>query len=331
MPPIMDPTPVWYGSAHPLARLLAPLGDLYCLVARLRRLAYLKGLARAQRLPVPVLVVGNLTVGGTGKTPLVAALAIWMRAQGWRPAIISRGYGGRSTQWPREVTPDADPRLVGDETVLLARRAGCPVFAGPDRVAAGRLACSSSDADLLIADDGLQHYRLARDLEIAVIDGVRGLGNGRCLPAGPLREPPVRLEQVDFVVVNGGDATTPARMELVPGPAVNLRDHAKTRPLAEFTGIPLFAIAAIGHPERFFAMLRSQGIPAVTRAYPDHHAFSPSDVADWPPGPVLMTEKDAVKCSRLAGEDHWFVPVEARCDPDFLGALTQRLEAFRHV
>ncbi|SDW26452.1 tetraacyldisaccharide 4'-kinase [Thiocapsa roseopersicina] len=330
----MDPNPIWYGR-HPLGVILAPLSWLYCLVVQLRRLGYRKGWLASRLLPVPVVVVGNLTVGGTGKTPAVLKLAELLRARGWRPGIITRGYRGRGSITPRRVPPDGEPADFGDEPVLLARRSGCPVVAGPDRVAAGALALSGGDVDILLADDGLQHYRLARDIEIAVVDGARGLGNGRCLPAGPLREPRGRLTTVDLVLTNGdgaGDAMGGGyRMRLIPGAAVNLRDPAVSRPIADFIGRPVFAVAAIGNPERFFAMLRGLGLEVEGRVYPDHYPFAPSDLMAWPAGPVLMTEKDAVKCARFASEDHWFLPVEAELDTAFVEAFFRTLEARTHV
>lgn len=331
----MDPNAIWYGR-HRLGLILAPLSWLYCLVVQLRRLAYRSGWLASRRLPVPVVVVGNLTVGGTGKTPAVLKLAELLQARGWRPGIITRGYrgrgGGRGAVAPRRVPPNGEPSDFGDEPVLLARRSGCPVVAGPDRVAAGALALSGGDlVDILLADDGLQHYRLARDIEIAVVDGARGLGNGRCLPAGPLREPRGRLTRVDLVLTNGDDAGDGYRMRLVPGAAVKLRDPEVSSPIAGFIGRRVFAVAAIGNPERFFAMLRGLGLKVEGRAYPDHYPFAPSDLADWPAGPVLMTEKDAVKCAPFAGEDHWFLPVEAELDAAFVEAFFRKLEAQTHV
>ncbi|MCG6984414.1 MAG: tetraacyldisaccharide 4'-kinase [Thiocapsa sp.] len=325
----MDPTPIWYGR-HPLGLLLLPLSWLYCLVVRLRRLAYRAGWLASARLPVPVVVVGNLTVGGTGKTPAVLRLADLLQARGWTPAIITRGYGGRASSWPRLVPPGADPGVFGDEPVLLASRSGCPVVAGPDRASAARLALDQGGVDVLLADDGLQHSRLARDIEIVVVDGARGFGNGRCLPAGPLREPKGRMRSVDFVLSNGGDPCGGHRMELIPGAAVNLRDRSRMRPIADFAGEHVLAVAAIGNPERFFAMLRGLGIAIRPRAYPDHYPFSASDLAEWPAGPVLMTEKDAVKCARVAGEDHWYIPVEANLEAAFVDQFFARLEALRN-
>ncbi|RKT42964.1 tetraacyldisaccharide 4'-kinase [Thiocapsa rosea] len=327
---MIDPNPIWYGR-HPLGLILAPLSWLYCLVVQLRRLGYRKGWLASRHLSVPVVVVGNLTVGGTGKTPAVLKLAELLRARGWSPGIITRGYGGGGPVAPRRVSPESEPADVGDEPVLLARRSDCPVVAGRDRVAAGALALSRGDVDVLLADDGLQHYRLARDIEIAVVDGARGLGNGRCLPAGPLREPRGRLANVDLVLTNGDGLGNGYRMRLIPGAAVNLRDPAVSKPIADFIGRPVFAVAAIGNPERFFAMLRALGLEVEGLAYPDHYPFAPTDLADWPPGPVLMTEKDAVKCARFAGEDHWFLPVQAELDTAFVEAFFRKLEAPSHV
>ncbi|MGE5154689.1 MAG: tetraacyldisaccharide 4'-kinase, partial [Bdellovibrio bacteriovorus] len=294
--------------------------------AMLRRALYRAGVLKARRLPCPVVVVGNLTVGGTGKTPLVLRLAELAVERGRKPAILTRGYRGKGQGWPRAVGPEDDPDLVGDEPLLLARRGVCPVIAGPDRVADAELAIASHGCDLILCDDGLQHYRLARDLEVAVIDGERGLGNRRCLPAGPLREPVRRLALVDLVIRNGG-AGEGHRFVLVPGPVVNLGDQNRTRPLSGFSGERVTAVAGIGNPGRFFALLRSQGILVDERPYPDHHAFSAEDVAGWPPGPVLMTEKDAVKCARFGAANHWYCPVRARPDGPFVTELFARLDS----
>lgn len=323
----VDPEAVWYGR-HPLALVLAPLGWLYCGIARLRRAAYRRGLLTAYRSPAPVVVVGNLTVGGTGKTPLVLLIAQAAIERGWRPAIITRGYRGAARDWPRLVAPDDDPALVGDEPAMMAARRICPVIAGPDRAADARLALAGQRADLLICDDGLQHYRLARDLELAVIDARRGLGNRRCLPAGPLREPPGRLREVDLVVINGESGSEgEVGFTLRPGDARSLARPGQTKPLAAFAGTRVTAVAGIGNPGRFFEMLAGYGIEIDSRAYPDHHGFSASDLADWPHGPVLMTEKDGVKCASFAGADHWVCPVDAVPDPGLIPDLFAILEA----
>jgi tetraacyldisaccharide 4'-kinase len=322
----IDPAAVWYRRRHPLALALAPLGWLYCAVARVRRYGYRSGWFEVQRLPVPVIVVGNLSVGGTGKTPLVLKLAELAIERGWRPAILMRGYGARPGQWPRVATAGDEPAQVGDEPLLIARRGVCPVVVGPDRVADGELAIQQLGCNLLLSDDGLQHYRLARDLEIAVIDGERGLGNGRCLPAGPLREPGRRLRSVDLVIHNGGRGLG-HRFRLEPGAAYRLADPRQRRPLSDFDGQRVTAVAGIGNPGRFFTMLRGHGLWVDERPYPDHHPFTPADLAAWPPGPVLMTEKDAVKCAAFARPDHWVCPVEAVPDPAFVTAVLARIGA----
>jgi tetraacyldisaccharide 4'-kinase len=319
-----QPAQVWY-QRHWLALALAPLGWLYCAIARLRRWAYRSGRLASFAVPVPVIVVGNLTVGGTGKTPLVLWLADHLRAKGKRVGIALRGYRGRADSGPQRVAPDADPAQVGDEAVLLAQRSGCPVVVGRDRVAAARMLVERCDCELLVCDDGLQHYRLQRQLEILVIDGQRRFGNGRCLPAGPLREPRARARAADLVIVNGDAGGDGYRMRLEPGAAINLQDPTVRRPLRDFVGVPVTAVAGIGNPERFFMMLERSGLAVTALAYPDHHAFGEGDLRSWPPGPVLMTEKDAVKCRRLAAANHWYLPVRAVPDGGFVMALEHAL------
>ena len=322
-----------------LSALLAPLGWLYCAVAALRGLAYRRGWLASESAGVPVVVVGNLTVGGTGKTPLVLWLVAHLQECGLRPGVAMRGYRGSGDVAPRLVQPDGDPLAFGDEPVLLAGRAGCPVMVGRDRVAAARLLAREHGCDIVVTDDGLQHYRLRRDCEILVVDGMRGLGNGRCLPAGPLREPAGRAGRADLVIVNAGDGagdsaistvgSAAMRMTLVPGDAVNLYHAGVSRSLDEFRGEPITAVAGIGNPDRFFAMLRNLGLDAGTRAFPDHHGYTASDLAGLPDGPVLMTEKDAVKCRAWAGPEHWYVPVRARPDAAFVAAFERVVAAWR--
>jgi tetraacyldisaccharide 4'-kinase len=319
------PESIWYGG-HPLSHLLLPLSWLYCAVARVRRLAYRRAWLQSRRLPVPVVLVGNLTAGGTGKTPLVVWLAEFLRRQGYRPGIVSRGYGGSASQWPSQVTPDADPCEVGDESVLLARRGGCPVVAGPDRGAAGAMLVGEGGCDIIVSDDGLQHYGLQRDLEVMVVDASRGFGNGRCLPAGPLREPRARSREVDLTVCNGGPCSAGRVMELVPGRLVNLREPQMSQALDELRRQRVTAVAGIGNPERFFQLLRRHGLHLDERPYPDHHPFDPEDAASWPPGPVIMTEKDAVKCEKFARANHWYLPVEAQLEGGFEALLADKLK-----
>lgn len=307
---------LWYADSF-ISLLLAPLGWLFCALAILRHKGYRLGLLTVQRMSVPVIVVGNITVGGTGKTPLVAWLARFLKHAGYTPGIVSRGYGGRSENWPQPVGSDSDPAMVGDEAILLARRSGCRVVVGADRVAAARALLEQGYCDVIISDDGLQHYRLGRNVEIAVIDGIRRLGNRRCLPAGPLREPMRRLRHVDIVVVNGAQEEGAYSMHLVGREAVNLVDEGLSRSLDEFRGAEVHAVAGIGHPVRFFSQLRENGLQAIEHPFPDHHPYQPEDLTFTDERPLLMTEKDAVKCRGFAQPHFWYVPVEACLDKGF--------------
>ncbi len=319
----------YWQTWNPLALALLPLAGLFCTVAVLRAWAYRAGILRSDRLPVPVLVVGNVTVGGTGKTPLVVWLCRHLAEMGFRPGIVLRGYRGTARDWPREVTADSEAAAVGDEAVLLARRTGCPVVAGPDRVADGRYLLERHGCDILVADDGLQHYALKRDLEIAVVDGERRFGNGFCLPAGPLREPSGRLRRVDLTLINGTARPDESAMALSAEEAVNLRDPERRRTLTSFRAQAIMAVAGIGHPQRFFATLRGHGLAPELRPLPDHHPFGPSDL-ERPPGmPLLMTEKDAVKCRDFADANCWYVPVQARPQADFVQRLDRLLGELR--
>jgi tetraacyldisaccharide 4'-kinase len=308
----------WYGGAGSV--WLAPLSFLYGVVMALRDGLYRIGLRHRVRVGVPVVVVGNLTVGGTGKTPLVAWLSQHLAACGMRVAIVSRGYGGRARGVNR-VTVHSRASEVGDEPLLLAKRSQATVFIGKDRVAAAKAAVEDR-ADIVISDDGLQHLALKRDCEIVVIDGQRGFGNGCLLPRGPLRERPGRLRRVNAVVVNGvvtrPDFHLPKfvqgthfQMNLRPGDAWPVRGGASLRSLASFRGAGVHAVAAIGNPQRFFDMLRNAGLTIYEHPMPDHHPFKPGDLNFSDDLPVLMTEKDAVKCASFADERCWFVPVTA--------------------
>ncbi|MCD4500030.1 tetraacyldisaccharide 4'-kinase [Chromobacterium vaccinii] len=327
----------WYRPRGWLTALLAPLEGLFALLAALRRQAFRRGWKTSEKLAVPVVVIGNINVGGVGKTPLTLALLRDFAVRGVKAGVISRGYGGEAAT-PTEVKPDSDPALVGDEPLLLAA-AGAPVVVGRDRVAAGRrLLALHPDVELILSDDGLQHYRLARDLEIAVLDGRRGLGNGRLLPNGPLREPPSRLETVDAAVVNGAGVALalPAAlprfaMTLRPGACHALDDASRTRDAAGFAGLKVAALAGIGHPERFFDTLAAQGIAVDRRlAFPDHHVFAPGDIpADA--DAVIVTSKDAVKLARALHDAAqrarlWVLPVQASLAPDLCEWILARLK-----
>jgi tetraacyldisaccharide 4'-kinase len=315
---------IWYGARAPSVWLRA-LSMLFGMLSGLRRRLYAKGLLPRLRLPVPVVVVGNISVGGTGKTPLTIALVEALRERGFKPGVVSRGYGG-STREPMLLDAQTTPELSGDEACLIRRATQAPVAVGRDRAAAARLLFGKGDVDVIVADDGLQHYRLRRDVEVCVIDGERRFGNGRLLPAGPLREPVSRLQSVDFRVCNGGQAQAgEVPMRLAGDTAVGLLDPSRKRPLRDFAGQRVHAVAGIGNPQRFFATLRALGIDLVEHPFPDHHAFTVSDLAFGDAAPVLMTEKDAVKCAAFAQATWWSVPARAELPMQFFDAVVQRL------
>jgi tetraacyldisaccharide 4'-kinase len=295
---------------------------MYALVVRARSTGYAWGWLRSHRLERPVIVVGNITVGGSGKTPLVIWLVAQLRAAGLSPGVVLRGYGGSAVGAGKavRVQVDSDPEVVGDEALLLRRRTGAPVAVCRDRVRAARLLLADG-VTVLVADDGLQHLALARDFEIAVIDGERGLGNGYLLPAGPLRESSERLAHVDAVVVTGEGAyraaldAGPGRpwftMQLQGERLLPLAGGEEGIALATLAGRTVHAIAGIGNPQRFFAQLRTAGLQVIEHAFPDHHRLRAQELAFDDSLPVLMTEKDAVKCAALAGPNRWYLPVTA--------------------
>ena len=315
----------WY-RLTPLHLILWPLSLLFAALAALRRGLYRCGVLARSPISVPVILVGNLSVGGSGKTPLTLFLAEQLRLRGWHPGIISRGYGGTASA-PQAVTATSPADRVGDEPLLMAQRGLCPVWIGRDRPAAAQaLLAAQPECNVILSDDGLQHYRLPRAVEIVVVDGVRRFGNGLLLPAGPLREPLSRLRGVDAVVVNGGVAGAGEwAMQLTGVRCFNLRDPARWRELADFRGQRVHAVAGIGHPERFFTQLEQAGLTLIRHPFPDHHRFTPSDLA-FPAGEVvLMTEKDAVKCARFANENCWLLRVEAQLSPDLVTTLLKKI------
>lgn len=330
---------VWYeGRAQWFSLLLLPLSWLFGAVAAIRRTAYRRGWSESFRVSRPVIVVGNITVGGTGKTPMTIWLAERLHSRGVKVGIVLRGYGGTSTQWPRDVTNETSAEEVGDEAVLLAQRTGALVVAGPDRVAAANRAIARG-AEVIVCDDGLQHYRLVRNLEIAVIDEARGLGNGRLLPAGPLREPSSRLNSVGLKVLTRRSQPTtsgntiPNAIVTTPtlGDAVSL-GTAERRSLQSFVGSPVHAIAGIGNPQAFFDALTAAGLTVDAHPLPDHVRLAEAHISFPDGAPVLMTEKDAVKCRPIAAAAHlancWAVRLDvaiAEADAQAIDRLLDRL------
>lgn len=324
----------WYGNSAPL--LLRPLGWLFGGIVAARRWAYARGLLRSAHSGAPVIVVGNIGVGGTGKTPLVLWLVQQLQAEGLRAGIVSRGHGARHPpREPRLVGPSDIADEVGDEALLLARRAECPVCVSTDRLAAARVLVADG-CQVIVADDGLQHYALRRDMEIAVVDGARGIGNGALLPAGPLREAPRRLSEVDLVVVNGepsgpvpreiARAGTTIAMSLEPVQFVRLGTGAGTS-LPAWRGREVHAVAGIGNPGRFFATLRALGLVPVEHAFADHHRFQLGDLSFGDELDIVMTEKDAVKCFGLASGRMWYLSAEARFESADAARLLARVRA----
>ncbi|WP_249978762.1 tetraacyldisaccharide 4'-kinase [Vreelandella olivaria] len=323
----------WLTAAYSGSRWLVPLyplGILYRYLMSRRERAYLHGGKTVWQAPVPVIVVGNITLGGTGKSPLVAWLSHWLVSQGWRPGIVTRGYGGKGAHYPLLVTASTDPAISGDEPVMLAQQTGLCVVADPQRVRGARELVGRG-CNIIISDDGLQHLALGRDIELVVVDGARGLGNERCLPAGPLREASDRLSRVDAVIVNGDLSkplpvpTTP--MQLCPQRWRCLEDnHARELTPLPFT-LPVNAVAGIGHPERFFNTLRGLGIEGDMRPLADHQRFDAEVFRFDEQRPVVMTAKDAVKCRDIAPADSWVLEVEAVLPPEFEHWLAVKLSA----
>ncbi|MCM0611752.1 tetraacyldisaccharide 4'-kinase [Marinobacter sediminum] len=326
---------LWYGKGRPL-RFLTPLSWLYGSIAASRRRRAWD--AKDESLPVPVLVIGNITAGGTGKSPLAGWLVTELSGSGWQPVIISRGYGGKSSDYPLLVTADTNPSLAGDEPVMLAQATGRPVVVDPDRRRGACWALEQKLGNILVCDDGLQHYKLPRDIELAVFDGVRGIGNGALIPVGPLRESVSRLSSVDYVVVNGGDPEPGGHMDnfdgiehpriysmtLEPSSLINLKT-GETRSPSDLHDQPVRAVAGIGNPVRFFDTLRELGARVTEAPFPDHHGFRAEDLdadeGEW----VVMTAKDAVKCQRFARENVWALTVQARLPSEFSESIMSKI------
>jgi tetraacyldisaccharide 4'-kinase len=307
---------LWYGSMPLVQWLLYPLSLIYLLISSIRRW-YLQRFCQ-QVCPVPVIVIGNISVGGVGKTPLVIALAEKLKNKGLNVGIVSRGYKSQVKQFPYEVQLNDDAYQVGDEPLLLAQKTQCPVVIAPQRTMAINYLLQRHQCQIILSDDGLQHYKMGRSIEIAVIDGTRGLGNRLCLPAGPLREPETRLKQVDFLIVNEGTWDNGYSMRLVPQPLMHLKTlkpiHAKA-----LTGT-IAAVAGIGNPQRFYSTLKELGIKFTSYSYPDHYQFKSSDLMHGT-NAVIMTEKDAIKCRSFSTDEMYFLPVKAVLDDSFWNAL----------
>jgi tetraacyldisaccharide 4'-kinase len=313
--------------------ILLPLSWLFAIVVYLRKSFYEYGWLKSYRLNAPVVVVGNINVGGTGKTPLVIWLAEQMKLAGYKPGIISRGYGG-SARLVTEVLPDSNPIQVGDESVLIAMRTKCPVFVSADRVSAGQhLLKSYPECNIIISDDGLQHYRMQRDVEIVVYDSVKGFGNGALLPAGPLRESQARLKTVDVIVSNGADSRksfacfNPVTMKLLATDFYNLVDVQKKSSAQAFSQLKILAVAGIGNPQRFFDQLHAMGLQFESLAYADHYVFQAKDFEQTNADVILMTEKDAVKCRSFAQSNFWVLPVSAQLNDSLMSLVLNKLNS----
>ena len=324
---------IWYKNT-PISWVLVPFAWIYQGVCSLRRVYLTR--CRQRTFTVPVIVVGNITLGGVGKTPLVIELAKKFSEKGLKVGIVSRGYGARTRIFPHAVKPTSQSDEVGDEPLLIARRTACPVIIDPNRVAAIDYLLKNYPCDVVISDDGLQHYAMGRSLEIVVVDGARGFGNGRCLPAGPLREPINRIKQSDFVVINGAEkrqnidsgSVRQYSMTLVPGPLVSLMD-GKQYPIDFFT-VPIAAVAAIGNPQRFFLTLKNLGCKIHEYPFSDHYFFKPEDF-NFSEEVIVMTEKDAVKCKQFARKNWFYLPVEVKLSEDFWQAIFSNLQLKRLV
>ena len=314
--------------------ILAPLSWLFAAITALRRSAYKHGLLKSYALPVPVIIVGNINVGGSGKTPVTIWLVNQLKKQGYKPAVISRGYGGSATQ-ATSVTPASLPSIVGDEPVLIASRSQCPVWVGTDRVQVGLgLLKAHPECNVIVSDDGLQHYRLKRDIEIAIVDANMPPAGAYLLPAGPLREPTNRLNTVDAIVCNGEANHIKAgenfidsafHMQLVGQQFYNLSDFKISATVADFKHKSIKALAGIGKPERFFAHLRNLGLNFASVSFDDHYAFTAQDLAKIDCDILIMTEKDAVKCKPFAKPNYWVLPVESSIDAALMPIILQKL------
>lgn len=322
----------WYQN-RPAPLWLRPLEQVYKYLSARRRQAYASGQKAVYRSPVPVIVVGNITVGGTGKTPVSLWLIERLRTAGYTPGIVSRGYGGKAPSYPFIVTENTKPEEGGDEPCMLVRRSGCPLVIDPDRPAAVRYLLEHFECDLIISDDGLQHYGLGRDIELAVVDAKRGLGNQHCLPAGPLRERAERLSDVDFIIQNGEGSVVPGAYTMTLGVTAFVSlDRTQRITVDHWQHSRVHAVAGIGNPDRFFDTLRhAANISPIEHPFADHHPFTQDDFKFADELPVVMTEKDAVKASHLKNVNGWYLEVSADLSPEFEAALLNKLDTITHT
>ncbi len=317
---------IWYGKDDSLpVSILQPISVVYQWIISFRQWLYQKKILKIHTVSKPVIVVGNLTVGGTGKTPLVIALALWLKERGERPGIISRGYGKKGKNLSLHVTEDSKASDVGDEPLVIAHRTQCPVIVDANRVRGSQRLIQEFNCTIIISDDGLQHTALARDVEILVIDGSRGFGNNHLLPAGPLREPANRAEKVDIIVSNGSEIPNGFCMNYEYGGITNLLNSSLALE-KENASEEVFAFAGVGNPQRFFDELDKRGFKSRKHAFPDHYDFDPTDFAFTEKTSVIMTEKDAVKCHAFTQSNWWYLPITARLPSAFWECLELKLK-----
>ena len=316
----------WYQESSPYAYWLRPFSWLYKSLVIARRICYQIGLKKTIKFSVPIVVVGNITVGGTGKTPFVIGLTNWLKEQGFHPGIVSRGYGGKQSNL-KVVTATSDPHRVGDEAVLIVKKTNCPMVVCSDRPLAVKKLLMDYDCDIIVSDDGLQHYALGRNIEIAMVDSDRLFGNRFCLPAGPLREPMSRLKTVDFMVMHG-ETTQKNSMQLRHTALYQLKNPNNFFPMEVLKNKVIHAVAGIGAPHRFFQQLEKLDATVMAHPFPDHHRYQPSDFNFGDEAMIVMTEKDAVKCQSFDDQRLWCVTAEAVLSPEFLLRFQRRLELF---
>lgn len=316
----------WYNKSK-ITVFLKPLSWLFCSIVLIRKNLYRFKILKSYHLTVPVIIIGNITVGGNGKTPLVIWLADKLKQSGYRPGIISRGYGGQAKKWPQQVRPDSDPIVVGDEAIVISRRTACPMAVGPDRVETGKALIKHSNCDIIISDDGMQHYRLKRNIEIAVVNAGTKFGNELCLPAGPLREPITRLDSVNFIITNGESSDTEYSMLYEGNELYSVHDNTIKTNLSEYENQKVHVIAAIANPERFFSSLKKMNIDVIEHVFIDHFIFKESDLDFEDNFPIIMTEKDAVKCSRFNINNCWYLPINCKISNSLELNILNKLES----